>query len=51
MKAIGQIKIYKDGRLEETLIDTVPEPANMPFEKVVRRNVERCVDGDESVSG
>ena len=44
MKAIGQIKIYKDGRLEETLIDTVPEPANMPFEKVVRRNVERCVD-------
>ena len=44
MKAIGQTKIYKDGRLEETLIDTVPEPANMPFEKVVRRNVERCVD-------
>ena len=44
MKAIGQIKIYKDGRLEQTLIDTVPEPADLPFEKVVRRNVERCVD-------
>ena len=44
MKAIGQIKIYRDGRLEETLIDTVPEPSDLPFETVTRGRVERCVD-------
>lgn len=44
MKAIGQLTIYRDGRMEEALIDSVPEPADLPFEKVVRRNVERCVD-------
>ena len=44
MNAIGQLKIYRDGRMEETLIDTVPEPAELPFEKVMRGNVERCVD-------
>ena len=44
MKAIGQIMIYRDGRLEETLIDTVPEPSDLPFETVTRGRVERCVD-------
>ena len=44
MKAIGQIMIYRDGRLEETLIDTVPEPADIAFEEVTRHGVERCVD-------
>jgi len=44
LKAIGQVKIYRDGRLEGTLIDSVPEPADIPFEKVTRRSVERCVD-------
>ena len=44
MKAIGQIMIYRDGRLEETLIDTVPEPSDLPFETVARGRVERCVD-------
>ena len=44
LKAFGQIKIYKDGRLEQTLIDRVPAPADIPFETVTRRGVERCVD-------
>ena len=44
LKAIGQIKIYRDGRLEQTLINTVPEPSDIPCEKVTRRGVERCVD-------
>ncbi len=44
LKAFGQIKIYKDGRLEQTLIDSVPAPADIPFETVTRRGVERCVD-------
>ena len=44
MKAIGQLKIYRDGRLEETLIDTVPAPSDLPFETVTRGRAERCVD-------
>ena len=44
LNVIGQLTIYRDGRLEETLIDSVPEPADIPFEKVIRRNIERCVD-------
>jgi 2',3'-cyclic-nucleotide 2'-phosphodiesterase (5'-nucleotidase family) len=44
MKAIGRLTIYWDGHLEETLIDSIPEPTDIPFEKVIRRNVERFVD-------
>jgi len=44
LNAIGQIKIYRDGRLEQTLIDRVPESADIPFEIVTRRGVERFVD-------
>ena len=44
MQTIGQLTLYKDGRLEETLIENVPEPKDIPFEKVTRGKVERCVD-------
>ena len=44
MKAIGRLTIYRDGHLEETLIDSIPEPTDIPFEKVIRGNVERYVD-------
>ena len=46
LDAIGQLKIYRDGRLEEKLVDSVPEPTGLPFERVTRRKVERCVDPD-----
>ena len=44
LKAIGQLMIYKDGRMEEQLIDSVPEPKELPFERVTRGKTERCVD-------
>ena len=44
MQKIGQLTIYKDGRMEETLVEAVPEPENLPFEKVIRGKMERCVD-------
>lgn len=44
MRTIGQLTIYRDGRLEETLVESVPEPTDIPFEKVTRGKVERCVD-------
>ena len=44
LKTIGQLTIYKDGRLEETLVESVPEPTNIPYEKVTRGPVERYVD-------
>ena len=46
LDAIGQLTIYRDGRLEEKLVDSVPEPTGLPFERVTRRKVERCVDPD-----
>jgi len=46
LDAIGQLTIYRDGRLEEKLVDSVPEPTDIPFERVDRRGVERCVDPD-----
>ena len=46
LTAIGQLTIYRDGRLEERLIDSVPEPTDIPFERVTRHKVERCVDPD-----
>ena len=44
LRTIGQLTVYKDGRLEERLIDTVPEPSGLPAEKVIRGNTERWVD-------
>lgn len=44
MKAIGQLTIYRDGRLEETLVDEVPRPEKLAFETVTRGKTERYVD-------
>ena len=46
LDAIGQLTIYRDGRLEEKLVESVPEPTDIPFERVTRGKVERCVDPD-----
>ena len=43
---IGQLTIYKDGRLKGTLVDTVPHGLGLPEEAVTRKNVERYVDPD-----
>ena len=44
LKNIGQLTIYRDGRLEETLVDQVPSCPGIPSEKVLRKDVERYVD-------
>ena len=44
LQNIGQLTIYKDGRLEEKLIDTVPKDPEIPSETDVRKDVERYVD-------
>ena len=46
MQNIGQLTIYKDGHLEENLIDLVPESSGLPEESVTRKNMERYVDPD-----
>ena len=46
MKGIGTLTIYKDGRLEARVIDTVPAFSEIPYETVVRGDVERNVDPD-----
>ena len=43
-EAIGQLTIYKDGHLEEKLIEEVPAPTDLPYETVTRGSVERYVD-------
>ena len=44
LTTIGQLTIYKDGRLEERLVEEVPEPENLAYEKVTRGKKERYVD-------
>lgn len=44
LEAIGQLVIYKDGRLEESLVEEVPAPKNLDTEKVTRGKKERYVD-------
>ena len=44
MKELGTLTIFKDGRLEERLIDTVPAFSKVPYETVVRGDIERNVD-------
>ena len=44
MQSIGQLTIYKDGHMEEKLIEEVPEPADLPSELVTRGDKERYVD-------
>ena len=46
LQNIGQLTIYKDGRLEEKMIDTVPQSSGIPSEPVTRKGVERYVDPD-----
>ena len=46
MQNIGQQTIYKDGHLEENLIDLVPESSGLAEESVTRKNMERYVDPD-----
>ena len=41
---IGQLTVYKDGRLEETLIDTVPPASEIPSESVFRKGTEKYAD-------
>ena len=43
---IGQLTIYKDGRLEEKLVDLVPLCSGFDAKTVTRRNVERNVDAE-----
>lgn len=44
LQHIGQLTVYKDGHLEENIIDLVPESAAVPAESVTRKNEERYVD-------
>ena len=46
LQNIGQLTIYEDGRLEETIVDAVPESSEIPSESVTRKGVERYVDPD-----
>ena len=43
---IGQLTIYKDGHLEETLVDPVPLLSGFDAETVTRTDTERNVDPD-----
>ena len=44
LESIGQLMIYKDGRLEESLVEEVPAPKDLEAEKVTRGKKERYVD-------
>ena len=44
LKAFGQLTIYRDGHLEETLIDQVPSVSGIPSELVRRKKTDRYVD-------
>ena len=44
MQNIGQMIIYKDGRIEETLVDVVPSSPEIASESVTRKNAEKNVD-------
>ena len=46
---IGQLTIYKDGSMEEKLIDAVPAPTDLPSETVTRNSIERYVDPETKV--
>lgn len=44
LESVGQLVIYKDGRLEESLVEEVPAPKDLETEKVTRGKKERYVD-------
>jgi 2',3'-cyclic-nucleotide 2'-phosphodiesterase (5'-nucleotidase family) len=46
MQNIGQLTIYKDGHIEEKLIDQVPLIPGFSGESVTRKGVDRYVDPD-----
>ena len=46
LRSIGQLSIYKDGHIEETLVDTVPRSDTLPCVSVIRKGTERFVDPD-----
>ena len=48
LASVGQLTIFKDGHIEETLVSEVPEPEDpsIPFETVQRGKEERRVDPD-----
>ena len=48
LASVGQLTIYKDGHIEETLVSEVPEPedGSISFETVLRGKEERRVDPD-----
>ena len=48
LTSIGQVMIYKDGHIEETLVSEVPEPeeGGPAFEEVQRGKTTRLVDSD-----
>ena len=46
ISVIGQLTIYKDGHLEETLVDLVPVLSGFPAVQVERKNMNREVDMD-----
>ena len=48
LSSVGQLTIFKDGHIEETLVSEIPEPedGSIPFETVQRGETERRVDPD-----
>ena len=44
LSTFGQLVIYRDGRLEETLVDTVPLSSGFAAEQVTRKKTEYEVD-------
>ena len=46
LQTIGQLTIYRDGRLEEKLVELVPQREGIPAETSTRKNVARLVDPD-----
>ncbi len=44
LQAIGQLTIFKDGHMEEKLVEEVPKPQDLPFAVEERGKKERFVD-------
>jgi 2',3'-cyclic-nucleotide 2'-phosphodiesterase (5'-nucleotidase family) len=44
LKAVGQLTIYRDGHMEETLVELVPSVSGIPSELVQRKKTDRYVD-------
>ena len=43
-ESVGQLTIYKDGRMEAKLLEEIPGSDSLPMETVVRRGKERFID-------